>query len=201
MSPRRLGLLFFLVSTALASLLPTRADAHCDALDGPVVADARRALTTGDLDPVLKWVPVDAEAEARDAFARARRVRVGGGEAADLADTWFFETVVRVHRAGEGAPYTGLKAAGLDLGAAIPAADRAVKTGDGTGVTDLLLDEVHHGLEHRLERVRSTAGFADVAGGREHVHAYVEFVHYVERLHEAATTSAHPAAAGHGEDH
>ena len=40
------------------------------------------------------------------------------------------ETVIRLHRAGEGAAYTGLKTAGADYGPAIPAAEYAVETGD-----------------------------------------------------------------------
>jgi hypothetical protein len=39
-------------------------------------------------------------------------------EAKALADRYFFETLVRLYRAGEGAAYKGLKPAGRDLGAA-----------------------------------------------------------------------------------
>ncbi len=35
-----------------------------------------------------------------------------------------------------------------------------------------------------------------VESGRPFVHAYVEFIHYVERLHEDATTGAGHHAAG-----
>ena len=106
--------------------LPATARAHCDTLDGPVVKTAHTALETGKLNPVLAWVRPGDEAEVKAAFARARAVRKLGPEARELADTFFFETVVRVHRAGEGAPYTGLKAAGQDLGPAVPVADRAI---------------------------------------------------------------------------
>jgi hypothetical protein len=93
---------------------------HCDGLDGPVVSLARRALDAGNVNLVLPWVREQDEAEVREAFAHALAVRKLGGEAKDLADRHFFETLVRVHRAGEGAPYTGLKPAGRDLGPAIP---------------------------------------------------------------------------------
>ena len=95
---------------------------HCDSLDGPVATAARDALMSGDVDLVLPFVPADAEAEVRAAFDLAAKARAMGGEAAEVADRWFFETAVRVHRAGEGAPYTGLKPAGLDVGPVIPAA-------------------------------------------------------------------------------
>lgn len=196
----RLRLTALITAAAFAAAWPAVAGAHCDALDGPVVDDARQTLQRGNLDPVLKWIPSAGEAEVRAAYDRARRVRAAGGDAAALADTWFFETVVRVHRAGEGAPFTGLKPAGRDFGPAITAADRAIHDGDGGEVTRILLDAVRHGLDHRLQQVRTTAAFTDVDGGRDHVHAYVEFVHYVERLHHAASTAAHPAAR-EGEAH
>jgi hypothetical protein len=104
----------FLTAAALALILiaPQAARAHCDTLDGPVVADARLALAKADVTPVLKWLQADDEQEVRESFARALAVRKLGPEAQSLADTHFFETLVRIHRASEGAPYTGLKAAG-----------------------------------------------------------------------------------------
>jgi hypothetical protein len=96
---------------------------HCDGLDGPVVTVARKALETGNVNLVLPWVRVEDEGEIRKAFDQARSVRKLGGEARKLADTHFFETLVRIHRAGEGAPFAGLKPAGRDLGPAVPAAD------------------------------------------------------------------------------
>src|SRR5512135_1543516 len=90
----------------------TPAAAHCDTLDGPVVSAARKALDTGDINLVLAWTQKNDEKEIRSAFDKARAVRKAGGQAKDLADTYFFETLVRVHRAGEGAPYTGLKPTG-----------------------------------------------------------------------------------------
>src|SRR5512139_54570 len=114
---------------AAALLAPGVGRAHCDTLDGPVVNAARAALDSGKLAPVLAWVRAEDEAEIRDAFARARTVRAAGKDAKALADRWFFETVVRVHRAAEGAPYTGLKPAGTP-DPAVAAADRIVAGGD-----------------------------------------------------------------------
>jgi len=75
---------------------------HCDTLDGPVVTAAKRALETGKVNLILPWAPKAAEEEIKSAFGRAQQVRKLGKAAADLADYWFFETVVRLHRAGEG---------------------------------------------------------------------------------------------------
>ena len=109
---------------------------HCDSLDGPVVTAARRALEADDVDLVLPYVPEEGEEEVRGMFARVRLARAGGGPARDVADHLFFETVVRLHRAGEGAPYTGLKPSGLDVGPVIPLAEEAVGTGSADAVAD-----------------------------------------------------------------
>jgi hypothetical protein len=93
---------------------------HCDSIDGPVVNAARKALDAGDVDVALPYVPSDGEDEVRRAFLAVMGVRDQGNAVREVADLHFFETVVRVHRAGEGAPYTGLKPAGLDHGPVIP---------------------------------------------------------------------------------
>jgi hypothetical protein len=108
------------------ALLPARALAHCDGLDGPVVKAAQRALDTRNSALVLIWVQGKDEPEIRTAFEQTLAVRELSPQAKELADRFSFETLVRVHRAGEGAPFTGLKPAGRDLGPAIPALDEAV---------------------------------------------------------------------------
>ena len=118
-------------SFALALLIaPQIAQAHCDTLDGPVVSDARTALADGNVTPVLKWVKADDEPEIRKAFEKTLSVRKLDAGARELADTYFFETLVRVHRAGEGAPYTGLKAAGT-VEPVVAKADLTLEQGSG----------------------------------------------------------------------
>jgi hypothetical protein len=124
-----LSLALVIVFAAMSLIDATPALAHCDGLDGPVVGAARMALQTADLNRVLIWVRPDDISEIRRAFDEALAIRRLGPQAQELADRYFFETLVRIHRAGEGAPYTGLKPAGRDLGPAIPAADKAVETG------------------------------------------------------------------------
>jgi hypothetical protein len=193
------------LGVALGLLVPTASRAHCDTLDGPVVESARKALETGQLAPVLAWVRQGDEAEIKGAFERARSVRKLGGEAKSLADTFFFETLVRVHRAGEGAPYTGLKPAGLKLSPAIVAADAAIAKGDATEVEKLLVEAVRHGLHRQFAEVkaRKVPG-ADVEAGRAWVAAYVPYVHWVEAIDGAASGGgahdeppAAPKASGH----
>jgi hypothetical protein len=186
---------------AVAALGVQLAFAHCDGLDGPVVKAAKNALQTGNVNLVLIWVQEKDEPEIRAAFQHALVVRKQGPQAQALADRFFFETLVRVHRAGEGASYSGLKPAGRDLGPAIPAADRALETGGVGPLQDLLAQSVRRGLQEHFEAVSALKRYDpnDVDAGRRYVQAYVEYIHYVERLHEAATAGApgHYAEGSH----
>jgi uncharacterized protein DUF6448 len=172
---------------------PAHILAHCDGLDGPVVKAAQKALDTRNVALVLIWVQPNDEPEIRTAFEQTLAVRALSTQARELADRYFFETLVRVHRAGEGAPYTGLKPAGRDLGPAIPAADEAMDDGSVEPVVTLLTDAVQKGLRAHFNEAFTAKQFKpdDVAAGREYVKAYVEFIHYVERLYGAMTLSAH----------
>lgn len=182
-----------------AGLVLIWAVGHCDGMDGPVVTLAKRALETGNVNLVLGWVRAEDEAEIRRAFEHATAVRKLGPQARELADRHFFETLVRVHRAGEGAPYTGLKPAGRDLGPAIPAADRALEDGSIDKVVALLAEAIRKGVhEHYHVAIRRKAfDVNDVQASRAFVEAYVPYVHYVERLWQAATGAVH----GHHAEH
>ena len=191
--PRRNSLMPFALAFGLITLSAANALAHCDSLDGPVVKAAQKALETRNIAYALIWVQPEGEAEVRAAFEQAMAVRALNPQAMALADRYFFETVVRVHRAGEGAPFTGLQPAGRDLGPAIPAADRAIDQGAVKALAELLIGDLSSGLRHHFEEVATTRIYdpADVAAGRRFVKAYVEYVHYVERLHEAISASPH----------
>lgn len=115
--------------TAVWLFAPNPALAHCDTLDGPVVLAAKAALEKKKITPALKWIQPGHEAELKAAFARTLAVRSQGKEARELADQFFFETLVRLHREGEGAPYTGLKPAGTKPDPAVAAADQALDRG------------------------------------------------------------------------
>ena len=171
-----------------------RAQAHCDGLDGPVVKAAQRALAESNVNHVLIWVQKDREAEIKRAFEKVLAVRKLNAEANELADLYFFETLVLIHRAGEGAPYTGLKPAGRDLGPAIPAGDKALETGEIEPVVKLLSERMEHGLREHFKETLAKRNFNknDVQAGRAFVKAYVEYIHYVEVLYESA------ASVGHG---
>lgn len=166
---------------------------HCDALDGPVVRAARRALDEGNVDLVLPFVHEEGDEEVRLAFERTTRARAVGGEAAEVADLWFFETAVRVHRAGEGAPYTGLKPAGLDVGPVIPVAERAIESGSADELARVLTDLVRHQVAHRFKRVMDLK--VDRGGGlkqaREYTEAMLGLQVWSHKLAKCATADAH----------
>ena len=159
----------------------TTTSAHCDTYGGPVVNASQRALETQNINNVLIWIKKKDEREIEEAFRNALKVRVLSPEAKALADKSFFETVVRVHRAGEGAPYTGLKPADQDLGPAIPAADKAIETKDLKKLNTLLTEEIHAALHTYFEDMMTKKRFDvdEVEKGREFVTADVEFIHFV----------------------
>lgn len=179
-----------LAAAAVALTWGTAAQAHCDTLDGPVVSEARKALDTGNVNLVLGWVQKKDEAEVRNAFQKAVVVRKTNAGAKELADTYFFETLVRVHRAGEGAPYTGLKPAG-EIEPAIAAADKSIETGKLEPVGKMVLGRVEQGLHQQFESVAAKKKYSpnDVSAARAYVGAYVTYVHYVEGLYNAAATN------------
>jgi hypothetical protein len=170
---------------------------HCDTMDGPPIADAKAALEKGDVTAVLKWVTKDKEAEIRQAFQKTLVVRAKGPEARELADMYFFETLVRIHREGEGAPYTGLKPAGTPLEPGVAEADKALETGKPDELVKAATDAVAAGIKQRFAEAAEARKHANesVEAGRKSVAAYVEFVHYAERIFADAKGSAH----GHGE--
>lgn len=177
---------------ALVLAIPAVADAHCDTMDGPVVKAAQNALASGDVTPALIWIQPAAERELREAFARAIEVRRLNAAARDLADRYFYETLVRLHRAGEGEAFTGIEPAGADLGPIVPEADRALASGSVDRLARMLSADLTGGLRTRLDDVRTKQAAmreGDVASGRAYVKAYVEFIHYAERLHVAANGS------------
>lgn len=191
-SPARTFSLFVCAGCVLFAAADARA--HCDTLSGPVVAAARISLASGDITPSLIWVRKSEEAEVRQAFLQTLTVRRYGEPARDLADRYFFETLVRLHRLGEGEPYTGLKEDG-EPNPAIDAADVALETGNVDPLLHLLTDATASGLRARFALARSSAleRKKSLEAGREYVAAYVSFIHYVEALYATAadTSTSH----------
>ena len=173
-------LCIFICLTMTSSLF-----AHCDTLNGPVIADAEKALNTGDIMPVLKWIKKEHEAEVKTLFQKVLQVRDLNGVAKELADQSFFETVVRLHRAGENAPFTGLTSEALPP--VLVEADKSLQTGSLDVLSKMILSDIETQLQQKfkdaLEKKRNANEGAEK--GRDYVEAYVTFVHYVEAIHQS----------------
>lgn len=174
------------------------AEAHCDSVDGPVASAAMKALDTRNVNVVLPYAPASAESEMTAAFNQTMAVRTQGVEAKMLADRYFMETVVRLHRLGESASYTGLKPAGIDFGPAIPAADKAISDGTTAQLIPLLTREVEQAVATRFEHVMHVKALpaeaatpTEVSAARERVEAELGFVTFVEGIYAATQGSTH----------
>lgn len=177
----------------LSLFLATPAFPHCDREDGPVVADGRAALTSGSVTGVLKWVGADQEPELTEAFELASSVRATGDSALVLADRWFLETLVRLHRETEGEAYSGIKSADEPLPPAIVHADRALEEGRLGNLAQHLGGAASAGVEARFARVleaKKRMG-EGVNAGRAYTAAYAQYVRYVEILDAAIRADAH----------
>ncbi|WP_372594929.1 DUF6448 family protein [Actinotalea sp.] len=193
------------IRALLALLRPAVVDAHCDTADGPAVRDGRTALATGNLNHALKWIPADGEAELRSVFEKALRVRTLGAEAAELADRLFLETLVRIHRMGEGVGFTGIAPTGAPIDPVVAAADEAIASGSDEALLAMVPPERRAELDRRFREAQARAGFDvdDVDAGRDYLGAYVRFFTYAEgedHEHDGHAALAH-SAHGHAHEH
>jgi Family of unknown function (DUF6448) len=173
--------------------------AHCDSEDGPVANAVQKALDSGNVNLVLPYAPASAEAELKATFAEARKVRVLGPDARKLADRMFLETAIRLHRAGEGAAFTGVKPAGIDYGPMVPAAEKALEAGNLQPIKVLVLEEIDHVLGERLAHIRELRKVASeptdydgVVAARERISAELGFIIFAEGLHQAVLGKTPP---------
>lgn len=156
--------------------------AHCDTKDGPVVAAAIKAIQQKNVNYALIWIKSVHEKELREAFASTMKVRVLSSEARKLADNYFFETLVRLHRSGEGMAYTGIKPRGVPIDKRIVAADKSIALGNLSPLRELVPENKFPELEKRFEKVMSLKRFDvnNIKEGRKYVEAYVQFFHFAE---------------------
>ncbi len=186
-------------AVAAALLLGTSSmSAHCDTMDGPVITAAQKALDAGQVDLVLIWVQKKDEAQIREAFGRTLAVRKLGPEAKKLADMYFFETLVRIHRAGEGVAYTGIKPAGTEVEPGIAMADQAIAAGSPDELQKHIAKAIQEKVSLSFREVNERKNFRkdDVEAGRKYVGAYVKFIHYIEGIHQAVAGGASHGHAG-----
>ncbi|MFG0284988.1 MAG: DUF6448 family protein [Phycisphaerales bacterium JB039] len=187
--------------TAIATvwLVADTSLAHCDTMDGPIIPEALRALDSGDVRPLLKWIPEQEEGAIREAFDRARAVRDMGSDVQAMADQFFLETLIRIHRAGEGEPFTGIKPAG-SAPPVFKAADDALASGSVDALADQVAQSVRDEIKRRFEAASLLrAGMDDSPeAGRAYVRQYVRYLHLVEAI-DGLLGEDHSGAPGHVE--
>jgi hypothetical protein len=177
--------IFSVLFASAIFLFPSTVSSHCDTYSGPVIIAAKQALEKGDVTPLLKWVKKEDEEQIKAAFKKTMTVRAKGPEAKDLSDNYFFETIVRIHRASEGAPFTGLKNEPVEPIVAL--ADKALEKGSVDSLVNKVSAHIKEGIKQRFAKVLEAKKNADktVEAGREYVEAYVTYLHYIEGIHSA----------------
>ena len=185
------------VALLILLTMTTRSLAHCDSMDGPVIKDAQRAIEMSDITPVLKWVSAKDEDAVKQVFTLTTSTRGQSEAVQKIADNYFFETLVRIHRASEGEGFAGLKPAG-SVEPAVAATDRALVEGNIDQLADKIAAAVRDGIKQRFDKAYEGQSSAEesVDLGRKYVKAYVALTHFIEAIHH---TVSHGASHKHQE--
>ncbi len=163
----------------------TSAFAHCDSYDGPVIRDAVKALETNNVNLVLKWITTEQEKEIIPLFNKTSQLKIGDKAVYAIVEKYFFETLVRLHRETEGAPYTGLKPAGTTK-QIIQMTDEAIKVGQVDGFLVKLNAHMNKVIREKYQKVSELDQVKDNSKeqGRAFVEAYVDYTHTIEAMHD-----------------
>lgn len=178
-----INIVVVLTSILLIFSLQT-ASAHCDSYDGPVIKDAIEALENNNVDLVLKWITKEQESEITSLFNKTYALKSGDNEVYEIVEKHFFETLVRLHRETEGAPYTGLKPAGRPI-QIIQMTDTALVEDDIEGFIVKLDEHLNKVVHEKYQKVAELNKVKDnsVAQGRAFVEAYVDYTHTIAAIH------------------
>jgi hypothetical protein len=189
------GLILGLVAAGMFLLAPVTADAHCDTMDGPAVKDAIRAMDTGN----VKWVQPKYEAEVSRAFRMSMKVKDINADTKNLAEQYFFEILLRNHRAGEGVAFDGVKPHGWPVDERVKAADQSIALGNLEPLKGLVEPDKWPELQRRFQKVMSLKDFDvnRVEEGREYIEAYVQFFKFAEGEDEHHESHEHVEHHGH----
>lgn len=178
--------------------------AHCDTMDGPTAADGKKALESKNINYALKWILPQFEDELRAIFEQSIKVRTLSPDAKDLADRYFLENLVRIHRAGEGEPFDGLKPSGTPIDEKVAAADKSIEVGNLSPLEELISREELSALKEKFDKVMALKDYDvnDVQAGREYIEAYVSFFKSAEgEEHEEEHGHLHGHGHGHKNEH
>lgn len=177
-----IAFLFFAIATY------DTASAHCDGIDGPVVMAAKKSIEENNVNYVLAWIKPEYEQEIRATYLQVMDIRNQNEETKKITDYYFFETVVRLHRLGEGEPYTGLKPSGTKVDKGIVLADQSIADHNLDELEASMINEVKKSLDDKYQVVMQKSNYDpnDIGAAREYVEAYVQFIHFSEKMFEAS---------------
>lgn len=165
----------------------SQAFAHCDSYDGPVIKDALKAFKQNNVSLVLKWVNAEHEQEIKSLFDKTVKIKkTSAKEISQIIETHFLETLVRLHREGEGEPYTGLKPAG-SVTPVIQMADASIENKSADILVTKLKAHIEKDIREKYQLVQELSKTKDesVEKGRAYVAAYVSYTHTLEGLEAA----------------
>jgi len=200
---KKICVLFVLATFVCVSVFVAVVHAHCDSMSGPVIPEAMAALEKGNITPILKWIKPEYESEVKKAFELAVQVRDKSSEAKELADKYFLETLIRIHRAGEDAPYTGIKESPPEKITILT--DQALANGSADELIEKIQAHLAVAIREKFDKALKASKNKNksVESGREFVEAYVQYTHYVEGIHTAimSTGGHHGDSPEGGKEH
>lgn len=178
--------IFSIVFVSLIMIISTfPVSAHCDSYDGPVIKDATKALETNNVQFILKWITAEQESEIIPLFNKTYSLKKGDKEIYSIVEKHFLETLVRLHRETEGAPYTGLKPAGTTK-TIVQLSDQALENKDIDGLLGKLNNHIGNVIRGKYETVAALDKIKNESAekGRQYVEAYVDYTHTLEAIHD-----------------
>ncbi len=181
-----------LLSMLLLLLISVPSFAHCDSYDGPVIQDALKALKSENVSYVMKWIEPKHEPAIANLFNKTVGLKNGDADIYSIVEKHFLETLVRLHREGEGAPYTGLKPAGSAT-PLVQMADNSIAKKDVETLLGKVANHIRNVITEKYEKVAALSKVKDnsVAEGRAYVAAYVDYTHTLEAIERVLTHEGH----------
>lgn len=191
-------MLTILIASLLMIFSSVPVSAHCDSYDGPTIKDAVKALETNNVKLVLKWIKPEQEKEIIPLFNKTYALKSGDKEVYNIVERHFFETLVRLHRETEGAPYTRLKPAGTTK-PIILMSDQAIENRNIDDLLGKLNNHIGKVLKEKYERVAELDKLKNNSPeqGRDFVEAYVDYTHTIEAIHDIIEPGSGHAAHNH----